>query len=91
MYVPEREVPNDALRARFARRAPGVIDKMEASTGIRTRFHAPEGWATSDLALAAARDALARARVPAEELDLVIVGTDSPDYLTPCTSVVLQL
>jgi 3-oxoacyl-[acyl-carrier-protein] synthase-3 len=90
MYVPEIEVPNDVLRARFAKTAPEYIDKMEATTGIKTRWYAPEDWATSDLAVRAARHALSRAGVSPEEVDLIIVGTDSPDYMTPATSVVVQ-
>lgn len=90
IYVPEIEVPNDVLRARFAKTAPEYIDKMEATTGIATRWYAPETWATSDLAVRAARQALSRAAVSPEDLDLIIVGTDSPDYMTPATSVVVQ-
>ena len=98
MYVPEIEVPNDVLRARFANKTgpdwpDGVvahIDKLEATTGITTRWFAPESWATSDLAVRAARQALSRGGVAAEDLDLIIVGTDSPDYMTPATSVVVQ-
>jgi len=90
MYVPEIEVPNDVLRARFAKTAPEYIDKMEATTGIKTRWYAPDEWATSDLAVRAAKQALSRAGVAAEDLDLVLVGTDSPDYTTPATSVVVQ-
>jgi 3-oxoacyl-[acyl-carrier-protein] synthase-3 len=89
-YLPEREVGNDALRARFAKTAPEVIDKLEAATGIRTRWYAPDGWATSDLAAAAARGALQRAGVQPEDVDLILLGTDSPDYVTPATSVVVQ-
>jgi len=90
IYVPEIEVPNDELRKRFAESAPQFIDKMEGSTGIRTRWYAPESWATSDLAVRAARQALSRAGVTPEEVDLIVVGTDSPDYITPATSVVVQ-
>ena len=88
-YLPEHEVPNDALRARFAHLGD-VIDKFEAATGIRRRWYAPDGWATSDLALPAARQALARAGRRPEEVDLLILGTDSPDFITPATSTVLQ-
>ena len=90
MYLPENEVPNDVLRARFAKTAPEYIDKMEATTGIKTRWYAPDDWATSDLAVRAARQALARGGVAAEDVDMIIVGTDSPDYMTPATSVVVQ-
>ena len=88
-FLPEIEVSNDLLRKRFAH-LPEFVDKMEASSGIRCRWHAPEDWATSDVALPAAQQALARAEVAPEEVDLIILGTDSPDYITPATSVVLQ-
>lgn len=89
-YVPEIEVPNDVLRRRFAEIAPEYVDKMEATTGITTRWYAPDDWATSDLAVRAARHALVRAGLSPDDVDLVIVGTDSPDYTTPATSVVVQ-
>jgi 3-oxoacyl-[acyl-carrier-protein] synthase-3 len=88
-YVPEIRVHNDDLRKRFAH-LPEFVDKMEASSGIRCRWNAPEDWATSDVALPAAKQALERAGVKPENVDLIILGTDSPDYITPATSVVLQ-
>ena len=88
-YAPEIEVSNDALRKQLSH-VPDFVDKMEASSGILTRWHAPQDWATSDVALPAARQALGRARRKPEEVDLIILGTDSPDYITPSTSVVLQ-
>jgi len=88
-YVPEIEVSNDMLRERL-KHVPEFVDKMEASTGIRRRWYAPEDWATSDVALPAARQALERAGRRPEDVDLIILGTDSPDYITPSTSVVVQ-
>ncbi len=100
-YLPEIEISNDALRRRFAHTgvppegdkrniADDFVDKMEASTGIKRRWAAPEDWATSDLALRAAQQALERAGRKPEDVDLLILGTDSPDYVTPATSVVVQ-
>jgi 3-oxoacyl-[acyl-carrier-protein] synthase-3 len=63
---------------------------MEDRSTIRTRWWAPDDWATSDLCVPAARQALERAGRAPEDVDLIIVGTDSPDYTTPATSVVLQ-
>jgi 3-oxoacyl-[acyl-carrier-protein] synthase-3 len=63
---------------------------METSSGIRSRRQAPADWATSDLAVRAAKQALDRAGKRPEEIDLILLGTDSPDYITPATSVVLQ-
>jgi 3-oxoacyl-[acyl-carrier-protein] synthase-3 len=88
-YIPEIEVSNDELRERFAH-IPDFVDKMEESSSIRTRWWAPDDWAASDVALPAARQALERAGRAPEEVDLIILGTDSPDYITPATSVVLQ-
>jgi len=88
-YLPEREISNDLLRQRFPE-PPDFIDKMEASTGIRRRWWAPEDWASSDVAVHAARQALEAAGRRPEDVDLIILGTDSPDYITPATSVVVQ-
>jgi 3-oxoacyl-[acyl-carrier-protein] synthase-3 len=88
-HLPEIEVSNDVLRERFAH-LDGYVDKMEASTGIRTRFVAPPEVVTSDLGVAAARAALGRIGWRPEDLDLIILGTDSPDFITPATSVVVQ-
>lgn len=90
-FTPDIEVSNEVLRRRFAAQGKDeVIDKFEARTGILRRFYAPEDWATSDLAVRAARQALERAGRRPEDVDLIIVGTDSPDYTTPATSVVVQ-
>jgi len=89
-YLPDIEITNDMLRARFDSVAPEFVDKMEASSGIRSRWYAPEEWATSDLAVRAGQIALERAGKKPEEVDLLIVGTDSPDFITPATSVIVQ-
>ena len=90
-YLPERAVTNAELTEHFtALGFPTVIGKFEASTGITQRFYVPDDWVTSDLALPAAKEALRRAGRKPEDVDLIIVGTNSPDYMTPDTSVVLQ-
>ena len=90
-YLPKREVPNAELAARFAALGrPHVIDKLATSTGINRRFYAPENWVTSDLALAAAKEALKRAGRKPEDVDLVMIGATSPDYVAPNTAVVVQ-
>jgi 3-oxoacyl-[acyl-carrier-protein] synthase-3 len=88
-YLPEREISNDLLRQRFPE-PPDFVDKMEASTGILRRWWAPEDWAASDVAVLAARQALEAAGRRPEDVDLIILGTDSPDFITPATSVVVQ-
>ncbi|MCL4812074.1 MAG: ketoacyl-ACP synthase III [Vicinamibacteraceae bacterium] len=89
-FLPPIEVSNDDLRARFDARIPEFVDKMEAASGIRKRWYAPEDFATSDVALPAARQAVERAGLTPDDIDLIVFGTDSPDYITPATSVVLQ-
>jgi 3-oxoacyl-[acyl-carrier-protein] synthase-3 len=89
-YLPEIEVTNDMLRERFDAAVPEFVDKMEASSGIVRRWYAPESWSASDLALRAAQQALERAGKSPGDVDLIVLGTDSPDYITPATSVVLQ-
>jgi len=89
-YLPEIRVGNETLRQRFDAALPDFVNKMEESSGIRCRWHAPDTARTSDLALPAAQIAVERAGLTPADLDLVILGTDSPDYITPATSVVLQ-
>jgi len=92
-YVPETEVSNAVIKERVKGVSPdlvGVVDKFYESTGIRTRRYAPRDWATSDLAVQAAQKALQAAGVKPEQLDMILLGTDTPDYITPATSVVLQ-
>jgi len=90
-YLPERVTTNAELTARFtALGRPTVIDRLAARTGITKRYYAPENWVTSDLALAAAKEALNRAGRTPEDVDLIILGTTSPDHIAPNTSVILQ-
>jgi 3-oxoacyl-[acyl-carrier-protein] synthase-3 len=63
---------------------------IQTRTGIRERRVAPPDMATSDLAVEAARAALADAGVEAADLDLIIVGTASPDMLFPATACLVQ-
>lgn len=85
-YVPPIERTNASMREKFGE----VIDKFEKSSNIKTRWYAPDNWATSDLAVEACKAALKDANLQPEDLDMIILGTDSPDYITPATSVVVQ-
>ena len=77
--LPARVVRNDEIAA-----AAGVTDEwIVARTGVRERRVAGPGERLSELAAAAGREALERANVDAEELDLVLVATMLPDELTP--------
>ncbi len=59
-------------------------------TGIHERRIAPEGVVTSDMAAAAAKSALEAAELEAKDLDLIIVGTVTPDMPMPATAVFVQ-
>jgi 3-oxoacyl-[acyl-carrier-protein] synthase III len=84
-YTPERVLTNADLE-----RMVDTSDEWIATrTGIRERHIAEPDQAASDLALPAARDALEEAGVAAEDLDLVIVATATPDMLFPATAAIL--
>jgi len=92
-YLPEIEVPNAEIKARVTAINPeleNVVDAFEESSGIRRRWYAPRDWATSDLAVLAAQDAIKAAGLKPEQIDMILLGTDTPDYITPATSVVVQ-
>ncbi|MGC9356735.1 MAG: 3-oxoacyl-ACP synthase III family protein [Anaerolineae bacterium] len=92
-YVPPIEVTNEDFKEKMAQVNPKlaeVVGKFEASSNIQTRWYAPDDWATSDLAVEAAKGALEEAGLEPEDLDAILLGTDSPDYITPATSVVVQ-
>lgn len=59
-------------------------------TGIEQRHIAAEGETTSDLAVAAAEKALAAAGISASDLDLIVVGTTTPDIIFPSTACLVQ-
>lgn len=86
-YVPERVVTNEEIDRLMGE---STADWLVANVGIRERRWMSPEQTTSDLIVEAARKALGRAGVRPEQLNLVIVSTDTPDYLSPSTSVVVQ-
>ncbi|MFP4377300.1 MAG: beta-ketoacyl-ACP synthase III [Spirochaetales bacterium] len=86
-YVPERVVTNDEL----AERVDTSDEWIFSHTGIRERRIAEPGTAASDLATEAAQRVLEARGVTADELDLIIVATSSPDYSPfPATASIVQ-
>jgi 3-oxoacyl-[acyl-carrier-protein] synthase III len=71
-----------------------MVDTSDAwiteRTGIRARHIAPDGVATSDMATFAANEALTMAGLKATDLDMIIVGTVTPDMPMPATAVYVQ-
>lgn len=84
--VPEQCVSNDAL--------PKHLDTSDewirTRTGIGQRYLAGPGVNTSDMSVAAARQAMEQSGLQPDDIDLLIVGTMSPDYLLPATACLVQ-
>jgi 3-oxoacyl-[acyl-carrier-protein] synthase-3 len=85
-YLPARILSNDEL----ARSVATTDDWIVQRTGIRERHVAAPGELTSDLALHAARAALASAHVDAQSIDLIVLATSTPDQTFPATAVSVQ-
>ncbi|HEX4894146.1 MAG TPA: beta-ketoacyl-ACP synthase III [Hyphomicrobiaceae bacterium] len=85
-YLPKRIMTNDDLSR--------IVDTDDAwiteRTGIKQRHIAAEGELTSDLAIAAAKQALIRAAIDPVDIDLVICATATPDRTFPATAVKIQ-
>jgi 3-oxoacyl-[acyl-carrier-protein] synthase-3 len=85
-YLPARILSNDELAKSVQTTDEWIVQR----TGIRERHIAAPGELTSDLALNAARAALANARVEAASIDLIVLGTSTPDQTFPATAVSVQ-
>jgi 3-oxoacyl-[acyl-carrier-protein] synthase-3 len=85
-YLPSRILSNDDL----ARAVDSTDEWIVQRTGIRERHIAAPGEFTSDLALHAARAALANARIKASAIDLIVLATSTPDQTFPATAVSVQ-
>ncbi len=85
-YLPERVVTNRELEARIETTDEWIVSR----TGIEARHVAADGEMTSDLALHAARQAMAAAGVGPEDIDLIVVATTTPDMVFPSTACLLQ-
>jgi len=87
IYVPERVVTN----AELSRNLGEDIDEFVSTiVGIKERHIAAEDESSADLAAAAAQRALFEAGIVAADVDLILVATDTPEYISPATSVVVQ-
>ena len=85
-YLPSKVLTNDDL----AKIVDTSDEWIAARTGIRERHIAAEGETTSDLAFHASVRAMEAAGVSADELDLIVVGTTTPDLIFPSTACLLQ-
>ncbi|MFA6021464.1 MAG: beta-ketoacyl-ACP synthase III [Rhodospirillales bacterium] len=85
-YLPARIVTNQELEKSVDTTDAWIVER----SGIRQRYIAAEGETTSDLAYEAAKEALANAGLTGADLDLIIVGTATPDHTFPATAARVQ-
>jgi 3-oxoacyl-[acyl-carrier-protein] synthase-3 len=85
-FLPERIITN----AEMEKLVETSDDWIASRTGIRQRHIAVEGQTTGDLAFGAAKAALEAAGVAAKDIDLIVVGTTTPDLIFPSTACLLQ-
>ncbi|MCK4798595.1 MAG: ketoacyl-ACP synthase III [Spirochaetes bacterium] len=85
-YLPERVMTNDDLQ-----KIVNTSDEwIKQRTGISERRIAADNEATSDLAFNAAKSALEMANMKPKDVDLIIVGTSTPDYSIPAVAPIVQ-
>jgi 3-oxoacyl-[acyl-carrier-protein] synthase-3 len=90
-FLPPRRLSNDDLVAQLAARGIETSDEwIVERTGIRARHFADDGVDSSELALHASRHALEAAGCRAQDIDLIIVATSTPDMVFPSTACILQ-
>ena len=85
-YLPEKVVTNHDLEKTMDTSDAWIQER----TGIKRRHIAADGEATSDLALAAANQALEMAGIGAEDVNLIIIATTTPDKVFPGTACIVQ-
>ncbi len=90
-HLPPRRLDNQQLAAMLAERGVETNDQwIVERTGIRARHFVDDGVTASDIAVAAASQALAAAGRSASEIDLIIVATSTPDMVFPSTACIVQ-
>ncbi|MBJ89498.1 MAG: 3-oxoacyl-ACP synthase [Woeseia sp.] len=85
-YLPERIMTNKELEAMVETSDEWIQDR----SGIKQRHIAAQGEMTSDMGLKAALEALDMADIDPQEIDLIIVGTTTPDKVFPSTACIIQ-
>jgi 3-oxoacyl-[acyl-carrier-protein] synthase-3 len=85
-YLPERVVTNKDLEKTIETSDEWIRER----TGIRRRHIAAEGETCSDMALEAAKAAMDMAGIEASDLDLIVIGTTTPDKVFPSTACIVQ-
>lgn len=86
-YVPAKVLTNDELSRMLGE---DINEFVHGVIGIRERRIAADDESTADLAVHAAREALISAKIEASQLDLIIVATDTPEFISPATASIVQ-
>ncbi|PTL84845.1 3-oxoacyl-ACP synthase III family protein [Vitiosangium sp. GDMCC 1.1324] len=86
-YVPEKVLTNADVERIIGE---PVDEWLQQNVGIKQRHLMADNQVTSDLCVNAAKQAMERAGVKPGELDLIVIATDTPDYLSPATASVVQ-
>src|SRR4051812_25135375 len=87
LYAPEKIVTNDFFNKMYNK---DVDTFLREQRNIFQRRYMSEEQSTSDLIIPAAQQALSAANIVASQIDLIIVATDTPDYVSPSTAAVVQ-
>jgi 3-oxoacyl-[acyl-carrier-protein] synthase-3 len=87
LHVPNRRVDNAYFDDLYKK---DISSFLRERRNIERRFFMEEGETTSDLIVPAARTAIERAGLLAKDIDLILVATDTPDYISPSTAAVVQ-
>jgi 3-oxoacyl-[acyl-carrier-protein] synthase-3 len=85
-YLPQKVLTNAELAARIDTSDEWIVQR----TGIRQRHIAADGEFTSHLAINAARAALDHSGIDAQQIDLIVLATSTPDHTFPATAVAVQ-
>lgn len=85
-YLPSRIVTNHELAERVDTSHEWIVQR----TGIHQRHIAEDGEKTSDLAIAAARDAIGASGLSVSDIDIVVLATATPDHTFPSTATMVQ-
>ncbi|VVE66684.1 3-oxoacyl-[acyl-carrier-protein] synthase 3 [Pandoraea captiosa] len=90
-YLPARRVTNQQLADELATRGIETSDEwIVARTGIQARHFAAPDQTSSDMAVEAAKRALDMAGLSADQIDLIMVATSTPDFVFPSTACLVQ-
>ena len=87
MFVPDKVVTNSYFNKLLGE---NVSDWLEKNVEIYERRWCNEDESTADLCVHAANDALKNAGIHANDLNLIIISTDTPEYISPSTSTIVQ-